>query len=134
MSDLSDSESSKEEVEVGEEEEHKEKKEEENLDDDDDDLSWTSTDGVNEEEIVISSVTAEITPAQRFRRLFGLPAEDGAGGEGGGEGGEGGEAPAGGQDEGQMYIFDYIFAPPKTEEKPEQKKKTKNNEGCCTVS
>ena len=57
---MSDSESSKEEVEVGEEEEEKEKKEEGGDDDDDDDLSWTSTDGVNEEEIVISSVTAEV--------------------------------------------------------------------------
>ncbi len=65
MSELSESESSKEEVEVGEDDDKKEKKEEENLDDDDDDLSWTSTDGVNEEEIVISSVTAEV-----FQALF----------------------------------------------------------------
>ncbi len=46
---------------------------------------------------------------------------------------EGVEKPVGGQEEGQMYIFDYIFAPPKEEVKPEPKKNPKT-EGCCIIS
>eukprot|EP00008_Paramoeba_atlantica_P003532 CAMPEP_0201483856 /NCGR_PEP_ID=MMETSP0151_2-20130828/8037_1 /ASSEMBLY_ACC=CAM_ASM_000257 /TAXON_ID=200890 /ORGANISM="Paramoeba atlantica, Strain 621/1 / CCAP 1560/9" /LENGTH=140 /DNA_ID=CAMNT_0047867207 /DNA_START=516 /DNA_END=938 /DNA_ORIENTATION=+ len=117
----------------GEDKVEEDDEEDEAADDEADDLSWSTSDDEGEE-IVISTVTAEITPAQRFRRLFGLPQTDEEGGEGGGaEGGPGVDTAAGaGPDGGSMYIFDYIFAPPKEEE--EVKPKVKSGSGCCIIS
>eukprot|EP00010_Vexillifera_abyssalis_P003628 CAMPEP_0201551170 /NCGR_PEP_ID=MMETSP0173_2-20130828/7393_1 /ASSEMBLY_ACC=CAM_ASM_000268 /TAXON_ID=218659 /ORGANISM="Vexillifera sp., Strain DIVA3 564/2" /LENGTH=140 /DNA_ID=CAMNT_0047961359 /DNA_START=77 /DNA_END=499 /DNA_ORIENTATION=+ len=92
------------------------------------DLSW-DTDDNGSSHVEISAVTESITPAERYRRLFGLP----AGPEDDDHKDNKEDVPDSG-----VSIFDYLFADPgdgqmEISPDPQTKPAGSGNDGCCNI-